>query len=507
MADIGRFYGEIGFNLNRKGLDEAQSAIDGTGKKTSWLDSIMSHFVFTFGDVVNIAQKAVAIFVDLITEYGKQELALTQLTNAMKLQGIYTEEAFKENVKYAESLALTTKYADEEIESLMTLLTSFGLHGEQLRKTTLAVLDYNALTGKGTTEIAMVLGKAFQGNTTMLARLGIKFDETKSSAGQYADILDKVASKSRGFAEAEGKSTLGVLSNLSKGFNELKEELGGFLIPLFDRFAIALQNDFKWITNALKGVKGFIDYFKGVKEKQINAENMTTAAILAAVDIKSEGEIQAEEEKNRKIELLRAKDSVKLLAKERRETHVTIDEQIKRLNGLKHRLNEQSDLYQIYNDAVIALEEEKSVKYAEIDNLIVANFTGGITSMLDGTRSFAEAAGDIWNNFKAMIISLISEMIAKWLLFTAMTAMFGPLGSGIGKILGFDEGGVVPGVKGTPRLIMAHAGETVLPTHKTSNSFGGDSFNFNITMHGSDKKYADSVANKIFDRVRRNKKV
>lgn len=32
---------------------------------------------------------------------------------------------------------------------------------------------------------------------------------------------------------------------------------------------------------------------------------------------------------------------------------------------------------------------------------------------------------------------------------------------------GFDEGGVVPGPIGAPRLILAHGGETVLPTHKT----------------------------------------
>ena len=31
---------------------------------------------------------------------------------------------------------------------------------------------------------------------------------------------------------------------------------------------------------------------------------------------------------------------------------------------------------------------------------------------------------------------------------------------------GFAEGGVIPGPTGRPRLIVAHAGETVLPTHR-----------------------------------------
>lgn len=34
-------------------------------------------------------------------------------------------------------------------------------------------------------------------------------------------------------------------------------------------------------------------------------------------------------------------------------------------------------------------------------------------------------------------------------------------------IQAFDKGGIVPGPRGVPRLILAHGGETVLPTHKT----------------------------------------
>lgn len=43
----------------------------------------------------------------------------------------------------------------------------------------------------------------------------------------------------------------------------------------------------------------------------------------------------------------------------------------------------------------------------------------------------------------------------------------GPLGI-LAEGLGFDDGGVIPGPKGSPKLILAHSGETVLPTHKMS---------------------------------------
>lgn len=47
----------------------------------------------------------------------------------------------------------------------------------------------------------------------------------------------------------------------------------------------------------------------------------------------------------------------------------------------------------------------------------------------------------------------------------------------------FDDGGVVGGPRGAPRLIVAHGGETVVPTHKTG---AGNTFNATINVTSSD---------------------
>lgn len=56
----------------------------------------------------------------------------------------------------------------------------------------------------------------------------------------------------------------------------------------------------------------------------------------------------------------------------------------------------------------------------------------------------------------------------------------GAIGGALGKIPFFDDGGVVPGPIGAPRLAMVHGGETVLPTHKDpmAGGPGGPTFNF-----------------------------
>jgi hypothetical protein len=52
------------------------------------------------------------------------------------------------------------------------------------------------------------------------------------------------------------------------------------------------------------------------------------------------------------------------------------------------------------------------------------------------------------------------------------------------RILGFDTGGVVPGRLGDPKLVLAHAGETILPTHRSDFETGSVHQTFNISITG-----------------------
>jgi hypothetical protein len=199
------------------------------------------------------------------------------------------------------------------------------------------------------------------------------------------------------------------------------------------------------------------------------------------------------------------------MARERKEKNISIDTQLDILKAKRDALNRETELYKIYDETITTLEEERSTKIQAINNMLVQDFTNGISTMIDGSRTFSEAVGDIWEMLKTQVINAISQMIAKWLVFQAMTGIFGgTVGGFVGKIFEFQEGGIVGGEIGKPQLILAHGGETILPTHKTSISNylgGGDSYNFTITMVGSDRNLAEEVSDKIFDKIRRTKKL
>jgi hypothetical protein len=54
-----------------------------------------------------------------------------------------------------------------------------------------------------------------------------------------------------------------------------------------------------------------------------------------------------------------------------------------------------------------------------------------------------------------------------------------------------DDGGIVPGPRGADQLILAHGGETVLPTHKGPVSVGGGTEVIQLVVDG--KVLAEAV--------------
>lgn len=95
-------------------------------------------------------------------------------------------------------------------------------------------------------------------------------------------------------------------------------------------------------------------------------------------------------------------------------------------------------------------------------------------TLFDGLLGIATR---VWDGLRSVIGGAVDFLIGKIdALKRAAADALGPLGSvanaggsflgGAAGLLGFDEGGTVPGPRGAPRLILAHGGETVLPTHR-----------------------------------------
>lgn len=113
---------------------------------------------------------------------------------------------------------------------------------------------------------------------------------------------------------------------------------------------------------------------------------------------------------------------------------------------------------------------------------IIDGAISGVKSVIEGVGTALETVKNIatgaWDWIVGRFIWARDEIkkLAGQIKDAALDAL-GPLGDVIGgvggvvgkglNLLGFDEGGVVPGPKGKAQMILAHGGETILPTHKT----------------------------------------
>lgn len=97
-------------------------------------------------------------------------------------------------------------------------------------------------------------------------------------------------------------------------------------------------------------------------------------------------------------------------------------------------------------------------------------------SFLDGLKSGLTAVAGFAGDVAGKIIDVFKDA---WNTLANMINDFVPNSIGAGPfkldlpddpIPTFDTGGVVPGPRGSPQLVLAHGGETILPTHKRGTS-------------------------------------
>lgn len=147
-------------------------------------------------------------------------------------------------------------------------------------------------------------------------------------------------------------------------------------------------------------------------------------------------------------------ESGEALKKSREETKADIEE-----GSNDFRSNQKTAWEQYFEGLKTAVADTSSFAVA-IWSSTQSAIRNALVGMTDSSRKFRDVVKGFWKDLKASIISAIADMIAKWLIFKAISG-FGFGGGGIiskkagGPIPSFADGGAVP--------IIAHVGEYVIP--------------------------------------------
>jgi hypothetical protein len=212
--------------LNDKGLKQAEKGFAGLAKSTL----LSSAALLTVGRYLVSAVKAAAA-----DEKG-QALLATQIRATTGATNAQVAEIEKFIARTQDAAAV----ADDELRPALSSLVRATKDTERAQKLLGLALDISAGSGKSLESVSLALGRAANGNVTALTRLGVPLDANAVKTKDFDAITKDLARTFAGQASASADSFEGKARKLQLALDDIKEEIGRFLIPLLGEFVDAL---------------------------------------------------------------------------------------------------------------------------------------------------------------------------------------------------------------------------------------------------------------------------
>jgi hypothetical protein len=114
-------------------------------------------------------------------------------------------------------------------------------------------LDVATATGKPLETVANALGKAYDGNTAALGKLGIGLSSAELKTMKFSDVQEKLSDLFGGAAARNADTYAGRIARMQVAFNEAKETIGFALLPILEKLMGFINNNALPIINAFSG--------------------------------------------------------------------------------------------------------------------------------------------------------------------------------------------------------------------------------------------------------------
>jgi hypothetical protein len=256
----------------------------------------------TFGDKVGaFGKKAAAAFavaaaaalaygtklaVDGVKAAIEDEAAQLRLANALRTATGATDDQIRATEDMILKTSLATGVADDKLRPAMQrLAVSTKDTGEAQRLLSLA-LDISKGKGIELETVANALGRAQDGNTTALGRLGLGLSKAELSTLSFTEVQAKLSELYGGAAATNAETFQGKIDRLRVGFDEAKESLGTALLPFVEQFITFLsETGIPTLNGFIAGLTGDEGLSAALDETQRGAESFgkTIAAISGII--------------------------------------------------------------------------------------------------------------------------------------------------------------------------------------------------------------------------------
>ena len=179
--------------------------------------------------------------------------ALTNATGATKAQIAATEDSI-------DKMARATGVADDQLRPALARLALSTNNTQKAQELLSLALDISTQTGKPLEGVANALGKAYDGNTAALGKLGVGLSSAELKAMSFTDVQTKLSDLFGGAAARNAETYQGRMDRLKVAFDESVEAIGYKLLPILQSLIDIILN------KVVPGFTKFASLFDPIKE-------------------------------------------------------------------------------------------------------------------------------------------------------------------------------------------------------------------------------------------------
>ena len=203
---------------------------------------------------------AIKIGIDGVKAAIEDEAAQVKLANALKSATGATEAQIAATEDQILKMSLATGVSDSKLRPALQRIALSTNDLSKAQDLLSVALDVSTSTGKPLEAVANAIGKAYDGNTAALGKLGIGLSSAELKTMSFTDVQTKLTDLFGGAAAANAETYQGRLDRLKVTFEEAKETIGYKLLPIIQQLV-----DFI-VSKVVPALGKFADFFKPITE-------------------------------------------------------------------------------------------------------------------------------------------------------------------------------------------------------------------------------------------------
>ena len=194
--------------------------------------------------------------------------------------------------EYIKQTSIAIGVADDGLRPAFTRLVRSTQDVEEAQKLLNLALDLSAATGKPLETVTNALGKAYDGNTSALGKLGLGIDTTQLKSQTFDQTFQQLTNTFGNFAENEAQSTTKQMERVKIALDEAKESIGAALLPVVQELTAYILEEFIPVLESfIAGLTGEGGLNEGLTESQKTAVEWgkkVRGFIETVIDLKDE---------------------------------------------------------------------------------------------------------------------------------------------------------------------------------------------------------------------------